>query len=174
MLARIDAGTVAPRREPLDPGAHLAAARAALEDEARARGLRWDWQVDDSLAVVSDPALVDMVLGNLLGNAVAYADRGGDIAVSLAGDGAGIVCVVGNSGSRVAAADAVRVCERFWRGDAARSDTTHHCGLGLALCQDVVRVLDGTLEVETELGGRFTVRVRLPDRASHRSLMSGR
>lgn len=162
MLARIDAGRVEMRMAPVDLSQRLASARDAVDALARERRLAWRWEVPSGVLLTGDAALLDLVMGNLLGNAVAHADEGGDVVVALQRGGDGIRLEVGNSGSRVAAEDAERVCERFWRGDSARSDTAHHCGLGLALCRDVLHIMGGAIAITTEPGGRFIVRVRLP------------
>lgn len=163
MLARLDARNVVPRAVNVDLAACLASARDAADAVARERRLEWRWQVPAVCSVTTDRALIELVFGNLLGNAVAYADAGGDVTVGMTAESEAVRITISNSGSRVASSDAGRVCERFWRGDASRSDTAHHCGLGLALCQDVVQVLGGSLEVTTDLGERFTVQVRLPN-----------
>jgi len=54
------------------------------------------------------------------------------------------------------------VFERFWRGDAARTGTGTHCGLGLTLVGEAVEALAGRVSVSSEKGGEFEIHVRLP------------
>ncbi len=68
---------------------------------------------------------------------------------------------IANSGCRLNAADAPRVFDRFWRGDAARSETGLRCGVGLSLCRKIIELLGGSVSarVENEV---FSVTVELP------------
>jgi signal transduction histidine kinase len=52
--------------------------------------------------------------------------------------------------------------DRFRRGDAARSATGTHCGLGLALVQETLRALGGDVRIQAEPGGRYEITLTLP------------
>lgn len=118
----------------------------------------------DDAVVRADPALLNVVLQNVFRNARAYTDPGGEITLHASVDNGDVTLRVANTGSRVAAHDAAHVFDRFWRGDAARSDTGSHFGLGLPLVRQAVRVMGGDVTAESEVGGRFVVNVRLPRR----------
>jgi len=75
-------------------------------------------------------------------------------------DGCLTVCV-SNSGSALTERQAPHAFERFWRGDAARSGTGVHCGLGLALCERLMGLLGGSIGATSTQGGDFTVTVTL-------------
>jgi signal transduction histidine kinase len=162
LLARLDAGRVVPQAEPVELARLCTDAWTQVAAQAAARGLNVVWELSEDACCASDPRLLAVVVANLLGNAVAHADAGGDVRVHAAMRGGAVELTVDNSGSRVEAAEAERVFERFWRGDAARSGTIHHSGLGLALCRDIVAVLGGSIRVATSVGGRFVVTVTLP------------
>jgi signal transduction histidine kinase len=66
-----------------------------------------------------------------------------------------------NTGCLLSQDDARHVFERFWRGDASRSDTGIHCGLGLALVQRAAASIGGTVSASVA-DGTFTVRLILP------------
>ena len=67
-----------------------------------------------------------------------------------------------NSGCRLSAADATRVFDRFWRGDAARSQTGLRCGVGLSLCRKIVELMGGTITARVE-NRVFSVSVAIPN-----------
>jgi two-component system sensor histidine kinase QseC len=69
---------------------------------------------------------------------------------------------VANTGSEIDAADGAHVFERFWRGDAARTDAGLHCGLGLSLTRRLMTLLGGEISVQTTRGGEFVVKLTLP------------
>jgi signal transduction histidine kinase len=68
---------------------------------------------------------------------------------------------VANTGCRLSEEEARHVFERFWRGDAARTDTGVHCGLGLALVQRATTALHGTVAA-TVTDGTFSVHLAIP------------
>jgi two-component system, OmpR family, heavy metal sensor histidine kinase CusS len=76
---------------------------------------------------------------------------------------AGLRLRVVNTGCAIPPAQIHRVFDRFWRGDAARSATGVHCGIGLSLCQKLVALLGGNVTAEATAAGVFAITVRLAD-----------
>jgi signal transduction histidine kinase len=103
--------------------------------------------------------LLGRILANLLENAVAHADSGSDVTITLTALGQGWRLTIANLGAGFRADQLPQVFERFWRGDEARSDVGQHCGLGLALCREIASRLALTLTVALE-HGRFIVVVQ--------------
>jgi two-component system, OmpR family, heavy metal sensor histidine kinase CusS len=162
VLARADAGGV-----PVSPGAfslseiveeawHPFAARAA------GRALQVSRAVDIDCAVFADRDKLRQVLNNLFDNAVTYADEGGAVRMVLDADAASVRLTVANTGSRLSPEQAAQAFDRFWRGDAARTDTGTHCGLGLSITRELVQLLGGTIRAESTAGGEFAVTIELP------------
>jgi signal transduction histidine kinase len=111
-----------------------------------------------------DGPRLERVLGNLLGNAIKYSPRGGDIIVSLEreDDGAGPAALlrVTDQGVGIPAADLPLVFARFRR---ARNVTTiAGTGIGLAGAKRIVELHGGTIEVASTEGQGSTFTVRLP------------
>lgn len=159
-LARLESGQAVARTEP------VALAEVVLESWrgcaalADARGLPVEWDLDAELTVAADPALLDLVVRNLLENAASHGRA--SIRVSARPvDATCVALVVENGGSDLTQAEADQAVQRFWRKEAARSQDGH-CGLGLALVDQAVRALGGTLRLTSEVGGTFAARVELP------------
>jgi len=121
----------------------------------------------------SDRAHLRLVLQNILGNAVTYADEGGRIRVESAAHNGTTELAVTNTGSRLDSRDAARVFDRFWRGDDARVATGQHCGLGLSLCKTFVELLGGSIRAALPGDGQFRIVMALAQRASGRSCGTG-
>ncbi|WP_063780802.1 sensor histidine kinase [Nonomuraea sp. SBT364] len=155
MLARLDAGAVAPRTT------------VDLCDLARDQAdRRQDARVPVHLSpcgpapVLGSPTQLDRVLTNLLDNAVRHAGTRVDLDVSL--DGRDVVVTVTNDGDSIAAEDRERVFERFTRLEAGRSRDRRGSGLGLALSREIVNAHGGAITVaDHEPGARFVVRLPL-------------
>lgn len=162
MLARADAGTLAVSRKLFSLDELLAESWAALDDRAVQRRLRVERTGCVDEPIHSDREKLRQVLYNVFDNAVSYADEGGTVCIGLARLPEAITLTVSNSGSRLSQDQAQRAFERFWRGDAARSDAGTHCGLGLAISRELLKVIGGTIDVTSAEGGEFRVQILLP------------
>src|SRR4051794_2063338 len=91
------------------------------------------------------------VLYGLLDNAMKYTLPGGEVALSATIDGEQVILSIRDTGIGVAAEHLPHLFERFYRVDPARSDEGSS-GLGLAICEALVRGLGGTIDVTSEPG----------------------
>ena len=160
--ARMEANLVIARPEDLSLGALIRDVFEPFEDQARSRGLKVRWSLDEEDRVLADPSLLAMVCRNILENAVHYADKGGYVAVETETREKEIVLSVRNSGSDLPREEADSVLERFFRGDRARTEAASRCGLGLFLVKKTVELLHGSVAVRSEKGGDFAVILRIP------------
>jgi PAS domain S-box-containing protein len=134
--------------------------------QAEAKRLTIAWQLPpDFPSVVTDPARVRQILGNLISNAVKYTPAGG-IEVVLSGreDGHGrelrwATLSVSDTGSGIAEGSLAKVFQEFTRLAPAAAEGA---GLGLAISQRVAEALGGRITVDSELGRGSTFTLWLP------------
>lgn len=162
VLARADAGTLAVSRSTFRVDALVDESWQTCADRAAQRKLHLVRRGEMSEPICADRAKLRQVLDNLFDNAVSYADEGGRVSFDLSSDAQSLLLAVANTGSRLSQEQADHACQRFWRGDAARSEAVRHCGLGLSIARELVELLGGTLGVTSIDGGDFVVRVTLP------------
>jgi signal transduction histidine kinase len=147
LLTRIQSGLEQPQSETVPLLPLLARVRARQQDAANARGVRIE--TDDAckpdFAVGTDPALLEIVLDNLLGNAVAHVPPGGGVSVLVREDGID----VGNAAPALHAQDLANFGQRFWRKEAQGPG---HAGLGLALAAAAAKALQMALSFELRDG----------------------
>jgi len=107
-----------------------------------------------------DRRLLTHVLGNLLENALKYSEPNSKVGLELGVEGAGLLCVVRDSGVGIPEHDLPHLFDSFYRGQNVGS--TAGSGLGLAVVKRALDVQGGSIEVRSECGRGTTVRVWLP------------
>ncbi len=110
--------------------------------------------------IMSDPALLERSLANVVGNAVRHNPPGRRVRVEAAAVGDSVHLRVVDRGEGVALVDRARITTPLQRlGD----DQTHDgVGLGLAIARGFVTAMDGTFTLEDTPGGGLTVTIALP------------
>ena len=112
--------------------------------------------------VTGDENLLDLLLRNLIDNAMRYNVPGGWVAVRTTTQGDQGVLVVENTGPPVSADQVGDLIRAFHRGDAARTTTSEGFGLGLAIVDAIVDAHDGHLTLSPRLDGGLLITVTLP------------
>jgi two-component system OmpR family sensor kinase len=108
------------------------------------------------------PGPTDLVLANLLGNAVKFSPPGGRVTVELDIDGADALVKVRDTGPGINLDEHPHLFDRFYRGSIARASAVPGIGLGLALSQSIVHAYCGKIEASNAPDGGATFTVRLP------------
>ena len=112
----------------------------------------------DACTIQADAAKLHDIVRNLVENAVNYSPDEADVRLEAARRNGSITIVVADSGPGIPPADLLRVFERFYRVDKARS-RPGGTGLGLAIVRHLVELHGGHAKAENrpEGGARFTV-----------------
>jgi signal transduction histidine kinase/CheY-like chemotaxis protein len=118
-------------------------------------------------AMYSDLTRVRQILFNLLGNACKFTRSGTvELSVSSEATAAGdfIQFQVKDSGIGMTPEQVGKVFESFAQADSSTTRKYGGTGLGLAITKKFCEMLDGTIQVESEIGKGATFTVRLPRR----------
>lgn len=119
-------------------------------------------EAPNSLVVNADQARVEQLLMNLIGNAVKYSPRGGEVRVSLKGQDGTAEIVIVDEGIGITPADLPRLGTAFTRG-TGKAATFAGMGIGLHVARLLAVAHGGSLELESPGEDRgTTVRVKLP------------
>ncbi|HYS80068.1 MAG TPA: ATP-binding protein [Anaeromyxobacteraceae bacterium] len=123
--------------------------------EASAAGIELSGRAGEHLPQVSvDRERVELVLSNLVANALKYTPRGGSVEVTAVEGEGSVRFEVKDSGSGIAPEHHERIFEKFFRVSGAPSGGV---GLGLYLAREIVEAHGGRIGVESApgLGSRF-------------------
>lgn len=140
----------------------LAASVAAVVDDARMIDRTRSLELDGPgpVSVFAEPARLDQLVHNLVGNALAHTPAGTPVQVTVAVDGNHAVLRVRDHGPGMDAEQAERVFDRFYRGSAATRDSGS--GLGLFIAASLARTFGGEASVVSAPGEGSTFTVILP------------
>jgi two-component system sensor histidine kinase KdpD len=130
-------------------------------DELGPAGRGVEIQIPDGLPeIAADPALLERVLVNLLGNALRYSPPGQRVLVTASVLGERVELRVIDRGPGIPQADRDRVFLPFQRLGDRNSDTG--VGLGLALARGLAEAMGGSLVADDTPGGGLTMILSLP------------
>ena len=160
-LSKLDSGLVLLDLRPDDVRGTVESAVEQQRTMAERKGIALSVTLPDRpLRISHDSPRLGQVVGNLVGNAIKFTPRGGEVHVSAKREADGGVRIeVADSGAGIHPAELPRIFERFYRGSAANEARGTGSGLGLAIVKSIVDMHHGTISVESRVGHgtRFTV-----------------
>ncbi|WP_342247151.1 response regulator [Pseudomonas sp. OTU5201] len=175
-LAKVEAGRMQLKLEPLNVQDMLAELDGSLRPMAEIKGLRLSTHVQAGVPRVihSDRVRLHQILRNLLSNALKFTEQG-DVELSVELDPAAAIderevlrFVVRDTGIGVPEDQHERIFQAFQQIDGSTSRRFGGTGLGLAITRQLVLALDGDISLESVpgRGSRFTVRLPVAVAAS--------
>jgi len=165
ILARIDEGRLDLLYAPQRLDRLVGDVTAKLRPMAHAKAI--DLTVEgDGVEVLADGPRLELVVTNLVDNAIKYTGRGGAVRVRLWRHQQDAGLTVSDTGPGIPKEALPRLFDRFYRADAARSRAEGQggSGLGLAICREIATAHGGRLWAESEpgQGASFSLAMPLP------------
>ena len=169
-------------KEPVEAGHIVAAAADELAEKARKKGQKLDVRIETDAKLLAREDLFQEIVQNRLDNAIKYTPDGGHIYVGCtetAADGAkgatdaadgtkgtakGFLEIeVRDDGIGIAPEHLPYIFDRFYRVDKARARQSGGNGIGLSLVKFLVKLFEGKISVESEVGKGTRFVVRFPE-----------
>jgi two-component system phosphate regulon sensor histidine kinase PhoR len=162
LTGQLDSGSLRVITEPFDPEELVWTAAAA----ARLRAGD-DTTIDVSIPAVlpkveGDAARTRQVLTNLIDNAIKYSPEGGRIELGVEADGETARFTVRDDGLGIPLGEQKRIFEKFYRLDPDHRRGIGGSGLGLYICRELIRSMNGRIWVESDPGKGATFTFELP------------
>lgn len=134
------------------------------QGRAEAKDLQLTLDTPESAMAWGDAEMLELVVSNLVSNAVKYTPAGGQIRASLIPGDDELVLRVCDTGLGIAPEDHDHIFEEFRRSSNPEAVAQPGTGLGLSIVKRVVEQHRGSIHLDSTLGVGSTFEVRLPVR----------
>ena len=129
---------------------------------AKSKNIELRYKIEnEDIVINSNRDYIKQIFLNLIDNAIKYTPDGGFVETSVYQNDENIFINIKDNGIGISKEDTSRVFERFYRVDKARSRDVGGTGLGLAIVKHIVKSLNGTIAIKSELnvGTEFIVSI---------------
>lgn len=159
-FTRMQDGRFTLNAQPCDVAAELEDSIFAYRELLKQDDMRIEYEpCDEELPLINgDPARLRQVFYNLFDNAAKYARDGKRISVSTRTDGENVFLYFRDYGPGVPEDELERVKMKFYKGSSKERGS----GIGLAVCDEIIKYHGGDLTLSNARGGGLLVTIRIP------------
>lgn len=157
-LSKLQTGSIKLHKSEIQAEELVKDAAKEFEMEFRNKGIEIFINAEKGLMVTADKDRIKQVLINLIGNAVKFTPKGGNITVTAEMSDRWALFRVGDTGPGIPAENLPYIFDRFYRGD---SDVPGH-GLGLAIAKELVELHGGAMWAKSKQGKGTEIFFKIP------------
>jgi signal transduction histidine kinase len=158
-LSKFISGKITVNNEKVNVTEIIDHVKMQLMPRAENEGIEFIVQCEDGLPVIeADANRLKQVFINVLDNAFKFTEASGKV-VFTANRTSGKLCFsIMDTGCGIPAEELPRVKEKFYKGKNSNSKN----GIGLSICDEIIKIMEGTLEIKSEVGKGTEVIIALP------------
>ncbi len=160
-ISRIESGNLRMELTAVSVPEALTTAADGIAAEVEKRGHAFQVEVEPQLPpVLADKDRLAQVLVNLMSNAYKYTPDGGTIQVRAMKQGGGVAIRVVDTGIGMTPEQVAKLGTKFWRADNGLNQSG--TGLGFAITRNLIELMHGHLDIQSEPGKGSTFTFTLP------------
>lgn len=163
-LSKMEAGFIQMHYETFDLRLLTLDVFEQLEENAEKRSMTLEFEEEyDQVWVYADPQRIRQVMINLLGNAIKYGSKKGNVTVGFStNESEAVDITVKDDGPGISAEHLDRIFERFYRVEKSRSKDKGGSGLGLAIVKHILTAHKTEVKVNSKVkkGTSFTFQLQ--------------
>ncbi|MCM2264608.1 MAG: HAMP domain-containing histidine kinase [Desulfuromonadales bacterium] len=165
MAAELEAGEAEPDYAMVDVVAVIAGCFDKLAPRIAEKRIEAHNDLPAGLTFPTDAQKLEIIVINLLANAVEFNPEGGRVTVTARERDSKLEIAVADTGPGIAAADREIIFDRFRQLDVGTTKGHRGHGLGLSICWSLAELLGGTLDVDSrsDAGSHFVLILPRPD-----------
>lgn len=147
------------KTERLDLVAELTEAVIIVDQRARRSGIEMKYdEPAETIPIEGDKGRIRQVFANIYDNAIKYSQGAGKITTTLVTDNEFATISIADEGAGIPKEDIPKLTTRFYKA----SNSTTGSGIGLSVVSEIMNLLGGRVEIESELGRGTTVKLFFP------------
>jgi heavy metal sensor kinase len=162
MLARYENEAMNPNIAKIDIAEYLQSVISRLEPLSVEKLISIKLENAPSGVVAADPAMLEMMIGNILSNAIKYSPAGSSIEIGTARRSGLLVCSITDHGVGIPEEKLQNVFDRFYRVDESRSSSTGGFGLGLSIVRKLADLQHIGISVSSRENAGTTFELTFP------------
>lgn len=133
-----------------------------LKSESIAKNIKINFiPPEDNVPIRGNPFMLNQLFLNILDNAIKYNNLNGNVDINIIYQGNFVLVKIVDTGIGIEEENLKKIFDRFWRADNSRSIVKGY-GLGLSICQNIVKIHDGKVEVKSKKGQGTSITIYLP------------
>lgn len=147
--------------EPIDVGAELEESIFTYRELLKQDEIELEYEpcMEELPLVNGDPLRLRQVFLNIIDNAAKYAREGKKIIVNITFDSSYVTVAIRDFGNGIPEDELEHVKKKFYKGSNSKERGS---GIGLAVCDEIIRYHGGELVLENAAGGGLIVKIMLP------------
>ncbi len=163
-LSRMDYEQTKWKKEKINVGEMLGQVAKKLHIQAKNKNIKMHLgNIQDDIFVLFDRDGFEQILLNIAGNAVKYTPEKGNVWIDAFRDNNKINISIKDDGIGIPKEDQLRVFERFYRVDKARSRELGGTGLGLSIAKQIAEAHNSKLTVNSEAKKGTEIIITIPE-----------
>lgn len=160
-LARMSSEGYSLNKAPLNLSQSIERVIKRLEPLAAQKSNTIISNVEQDIFIFADPTRIEQLLYNLLKNALQFTDTG-EVTISCQGAADGAEICVKDNGIGIEKDQIPFIYDSFYKAEPSRSKEYEESGLGLSICQAIIKLHRGNIDIKSALGEGTQVTVTLP------------
>jgi signal transduction histidine kinase len=151
-LARLESAKVAPDIVEFDINKIIKGLVTRFKFSAEKRNINFVMNLKEDITVAADPSMFDIILSNIVSNAVKYSNNDSTISIETGEINGRIFCSVIDSGKGIPKEYMPKIFDRFYRVDESRDAKIAGKGLGLSIAKKLADLQAIEIAVKSQLG----------------------
>ncbi len=162
LLARYDTGKITPVKTEFPFSEKIETVVQRLNTLLEEKRIKVNREIDESIILNADPGMTEIILENILTNAIKYSGNDNFIDIKAVRNGSSIMFSVKDYGVGMTEQQIKNIFDRFYRADESRSSDAGGFGLGLAISKKLCDIQNIKIEVDSTPGKGTNFTLHIP------------